>query len=69
MCEPSASLSVTGADDFGPFEPACVVELSSDSEPFSTAPVARITERSMKFCNSRNVARPGMTRKSHDEVL
>jgi len=48
MCELSASSSVTDADAF------CVY-LRADSEPFSTGPLERLTERSMKFCNSRTL--------------
>lgn len=46
MCELSASFSVTGAHAF-------CAHVRSDSEPVSTGPLERITERSMKFCNSR----------------
>lgn len=62
MWERSASSSVTGAENAG-------VPVSSGSEPFNTGPVERITERSMKFCNSPDVTRPGITLECRDKFL
>jgi hypothetical protein len=61
MCERPASSIVTGADAFS-------VYLRSDSEPVSTGPSERITERSMKL-QLPNVAGPRMMHKSLHELL
>ena len=55
MCELSACSRVTGADDFGHFEPSGVMQVRSGREPLSTSPPERITERSMQFCSSRTL--------------
>jgi hypothetical protein len=48
MCDRSACSSVTGAD-------ISEEGARSGCEPFNTLLVARITDRSMKFCNSRTL--------------
>jgi hypothetical protein len=54
MCGRSACSSVTGPA-FGHFDPPYIVE-SSGSAPVKTLPVDRITDLSMRFCNSRSVS-------------
>jgi len=52
MCAPYSCSRVTGVDAIDHFEPSCVLWVSSGSEPLSTTPVDRSTERSMRFCSS-----------------
>jgi hypothetical protein len=53
MCDHSACSRVTGVDDIDHFDSSWVVWGSSGTEPLSTTPVDRITERSMRLCSSR----------------
>ena len=54
VCRKVACSEVSGVDTFDHFEPSCVIRVvASGNEPLSTAPVERITERSIQFCSSR----------------